>query len=58
LKHLLACTTVVYAGRLDEMAKIVTKMTWLEELLFFYELRITSTAQNFVLPRGTNISTL
>jgi hypothetical protein len=37
LKHLLAYSAVVYAGRLDEMAKTITKMTWLEELLFFYE---------------------
>lgn len=37
LKHLLEYAAVVYAGRLDDMAKTATKMTWLEELVLFYE---------------------
>jgi len=37
LKLLLRYSAVVYGGNLDEMAKTVTKMTWLEELLLCYE---------------------
>jgi hypothetical protein len=37
LMQLLAYSAIVYAGHLEEMTKTVTKMTWLEELLFFYE---------------------
>jgi hypothetical protein len=37
LKHLLAYNAIVYGGRLDELAKTVTKMTWLEEVLLYHE---------------------
>ena len=37
LKHLLAYNTVVYGGNLEEMARTVSKMTWLEEVVLFHE---------------------
>jgi hypothetical protein len=37
LKHLLCYAAVVYGGNLDEMAKTATKMTWLEELVLYFD---------------------
>jgi hypothetical protein len=36
LKHLLCYAAVVYGGNLDEVAKTVTKMTWLEEMVLYF----------------------
>jgi hypothetical protein len=37
LKHLLCYAAVVYGGNLDELAKTVTKMAWVEELVLYFE---------------------
>jgi hypothetical protein len=40
LHQLLSYNAVVYGGDLGEMAKTVTKMTWLEELILYHEIAV------------------
>jgi hypothetical protein len=37
LKHLLCYAAIIYGGNVDELTKSKTKMTWLEELVLYFE---------------------